>query len=97
MVKRAGSFRARTRKSMRKVPRTKGKVPITKLLRTFEINERVVIRQEPAIHNGMPHPKFKNKMGVIKGKRGSSYTVEIKDGNKAKLLIASPVHLVKAR
>ena len=97
MVKRAGGFRARTRKSLRKVPRTKGKITVTRLLREFSIGEHVTIKQEPAIHNGMPHPRFKNKMGVVIGKRGSSYEVKIMDGGLAKILVTAPVHLVKTQ
>ena len=97
MVKRAGSFRARTRQTLRKVPRTSGKVSINKQLQGFKIGETVAIKQEPAIHNGMPHPKYKNKTGIVKGKRGSNYEVEIMDGNKAKLLVSAPVHLVKLK
>jgi large subunit ribosomal protein L21e len=95
MVKRAGGFRARTRKILRKVPRTRGKITVTNLLRTFSVGDKVVIRQEPAVHNGMPHPKYKNKTGTVIEKRGSAYAVRIMDGGKAKIMIAAPVHLAK--
>jgi large subunit ribosomal protein L21e len=95
MVKRAGSFRSGTRKKLRKAPRSRGKVSVTRQLQQFSIGERVIIKQEPAVHNGMPHPKYKNKLGTVMGRRGSSYEVQVHDGGKAKIMIAAPVHLVK--
>src|SRR3989304_4934741 len=97
MVKRAGSFRARTRHTLRKVPRTRGKVTVTRQLQQFSIGDKVIIKQEPAIYNGMPHPKYKNKVGTVLEKRGLAYAVQIQDGGKAKIMISAPVHLVRLK
>lgn len=97
MVKRAGSFRARTRKKLRKVPRTRGKVTITRMLQGFKAGEQVVIKQEPAIHAGMPHPRFKGIGGTVVGKQGTAYKIRIRDKNATKTLIAAPVHLLRAK
>ena len=95
MTQRQGGFRAKTRKLLRKKPRTRGKVTITKLLKSFNIGDRVRILQEPAIHKGMPHPRFKNKVGTIKKKQGKAYLVEVKDGKKTKKALSTAVHLNK--
>jgi large subunit ribosomal protein L21e len=93
MVNRVGSFRCKTRHTLRKTPRTSGKVAITCLLQQFNVGDAVTLIPEPAIHNGMPHPRYKNRTGKVVEKRGSSYVVKVRDGNSTKLLIAAPVHL----
>jgi large subunit ribosomal protein L21e len=91
MVKKSKGFRARTREKLTQKPGYRP--PITKFLQEFKENQRVVIVPEPSSHAGMPHPRFKGKIGRIIGKRGKSYIVEITDGNKVKKLIARPEHL----
>ena len=95
MVTRAGSFRCKTRHTLRKAPRDSGKVAVTRLLQQFEIGDSVTINPEPAIHNGMPHPRYKNRTGIVIAKRGSAYVVKVRDGDTTKTLIAAPVHLRK--
>ena len=90
-----GGFRRKTRHKLSKKPRNRGKVSTSKLFQEFEIGERVRILHEPAIHNGMPHPRYKNKVGTVTEKRGNAVVVDIKDGSKTKHLISLPVHLVK--
>ncbi len=96
MVDRVGSFRCKTRHTLRKIPRTSGKVSITRQLQQFQIGESVTIVQEPTIHNGMPHPRYKNRTGAVIGKQGSVYKVKIRDGNSYKIMLAAPVHLIKS-
>ena len=95
MVQRAGGFRCKTRHALRKVPRTSGKVAVTRLLQKFEIGDIVAMDPEPTIHGGMPHPRYKNRVGVIIARQGSAYKVKINDGNATKIMIAAPVHLKK--
>jgi len=96
MTQRTGGFRAKTRKKLRKRARDKGKISTTRFMQKFEIGEKVTIKQEPAIHKAMPHPKFKNKTGIIVGKQGRAYVVEFKDGGKTKNVLSAPVHLARA-
>jgi large subunit ribosomal protein L21e len=93
MTQRTGGFRAKSRYKLRKKPRDRGKVKITKILQEFNIGDKVVIDQEPAIHKGMPFPRYKGLAGTVTGKQGGAYVVDIKDGGKKKQLIAAPVHL----
>lgn len=97
MTQATGGYRKRTRYKLRKRPRDRGKISTSKLFQEFEVGEKVRIIQEPAIHTGMPHPRYKNKMGVISEKRGNALVVDIKDGNKTKHLISLPVHLVRIK
>lgn len=96
MTRRTGGFRAKTRKKLRKKPRSKGKISTTRLLQSFKIGDSVIIRQEAAVHKAMPHPKFKSQTGKVVAKQGKAYVVQIKDGGKTKKLLAAPIHLVKA-
>ena len=92
-----GGYRRKTRHKLRKTPRDRGKITISKLFQEFKIGDKVRILHEPAIHKGMPHPRYKNVVGTISEKRGNAYIVSIKDGNKTKQLVSLPVHLTKLK
>ncbi len=65
-----------------------------KLMKSFEIGARVCIRHEPG-QGGMPHPRYRGRHGIVVGKRGGAYVVEIQDMNMKKRLIIPAVHLGK--
>ncbi|MEM5836408.1 MAG: 50S ribosomal protein L21e [Candidatus Aenigmatarchaeota archaeon] len=90
-MKKSRGPRTKTRQTLRQEP---GYRPtITKFLQEFNIGQKVVIDQEPSSQKGMPHSRYKGRVGKIIGKRGKSYIVEITDGNKVKKLISRPEHL----
>ena len=91
MVVKSHGPRRSTRRKFRKKIREKFKP--SPYLQEFKTGSRVAIEQNSSSHKGMPHPRFKGKVGVIKGKRGNAYLVEIKDGNKTKIIISNPEHL----
>ena len=91
MVKKSRGLRSKTRKKLSQKPGYRP--PITKFIQKFEAGERVVIDPEPSSHKGMPHQRYKGRVGVVCGKRGKSYIVKITEGNKEKLLISRPEHL----
>jgi len=97
MVTRTGSTRRKARKRLTKTRRTRGKVPLTKVFAVFKEGEKVVLKAEPAVQTGMYHIRFHGKVGVVKGKQGRCYNVEIKDGSKRKVLILNPVHLKRMK
>jgi large subunit ribosomal protein L21e len=43
----------------------------------------------------MPFSRFHGLTGVIVGQRGAAYEVSVKSGNKTKMVVARPEHLVK--
>ena len=93
MVKRTGSSIRRSR-SKRKVPlRQRGKLQITKYLAEFKPKEEVVLKASPAVQEGIYHMRFHGRAGIVKGKQGRCYLVDIKDGSKQKTLIVHPAHL----
>jgi large subunit ribosomal protein L21e len=91
MVKKSSGFRSGTRNKLKS--KISKRPTITKFLRTFEKGERVVIRQEPSSHKGMPCPRYKGRSGIVVNKRGESYLIEIMDGKKKKTIISRPEHL----
>ncbi|MBU4502092.1 MAG: 50S ribosomal protein L21e [Nanoarchaeota archaeon] len=93
MVKRIGGFRRKTRNKLKKPANTKGKISIRNYLQQFKVGEKVLLKAEPAIQNGMYFPRFHSKTGIVKGKKGSCYEINITDGKKEKILIIHPVHL----
>ena len=91
MGKRSRGFRVKTREKLGQKP---GYRPsITRFLQEFKKNQKVVIVPEPSSHKGMPHSRYKGRVGIIAGTRGRSYIVEIIDGSRVKKLIARPEHL----
>ena len=92
MVKASKGFRRSTRSKLKKKVRQKFKV--TSYLKEFKPKDRVVIKIDPSSHKGMPFPKLKGKVGEVKEKRGNSYVVDVKIGNKLKKIISRPEHLM---
>ena len=97
MTTRTGGIRKKNRFKLQKRSRDKGKVKIANVLRTFKVGDRVRILQEPAVQKEMPHPHFKNLVGIVAKKQGKSYLINIKDINKMKQVISSAVHLKKVK
>lgn len=95
MVKRTGGNRRKTRSKFKKGVREKGKISLTRYFQLFKVNEKVILKAEPAIQKGMYFRRFHGKTGIIKSRRGKCYEVMIKDGKKEKTLIIHPVHLKK--
>lgn len=93
MTQRTGGSRRKTRHKLRKNVRDKGKIRISGYLQDFKNEEKVALVAEPAVQGGMHHPRFQGRIGVIKGKQGTSYKVEITDGNAKKFQLVHPIHL----
>ncbi len=92
-MKKSKGFHTRTRRLLRKRPREKGKLRLSKLLHRHEPGNRVAVKIEPSIHKGMPHRRYHGKVGKIVEKRGRSYVVSVTQGKTAKKIIVRPEHL----
>jgi len=87
-------YRNKTRRIHRKKVRTRGLGSIDKYLIDYEINDKVDLITDPSQHKrGMPHRRYHGRTGVIVGKRGRCYEVEVKLGKSKKLLILGKEHL----
>lgn len=91
MAKRTKGPRRRTRKKMRKSPRDK--TTVNMFLEEFVNGENVLIKIEPSSHRSSPHPRFKGKAGIVAGRRGRAYLVEVRDGGLKKVVLTAPEHL----
>ena len=94
-MQRSRGTRTKTRNVLKKKVRARGLSPITKGLQTFEEGQKVNIIIDPSVHKGMPFSRFHGLTGVVVGQRGAAYEVSVKSGNKTKMVVARPEHLVK--
>ena len=93
MVQHQGGFRSDTRRTLSKHPRDRGKISLTKLMQTFDNGARVMLLPEPAVHDAMPHPRYKGRCGIVIGMQGKTYKVQVMDGGVRKVFLCDPVHL----
>jgi len=82
--------------SRRKSVRTRGKIKLSRYFQDFEVGENVAIVKEASISHNFPD-RFQGRTGVVKGKRGKAYLVEIMDSKKKKTFLIEPVHLKKIK
>ena len=83
-------------RGLRKGHREKGMKPVNQYLQEFAVGDSVHISLVVSEPSGMPYPRFNGRTGVVEGKQGNAYKVKIKDGDKDKVLLITPVHLKKA-
>lgn len=93
MVRRSKGYRSRTRALFRKRPRERGKIGLSRLLRTYKPGDKVKIRIDPSIHKGMPHRRYYGRVGIVKARRGRSYIIEVPMGRQKRTVIARPEHI----
>ena len=68
----SSGIRRKSRSVLSKRVRAKGKLPLTRLLTSYEEGENVVINIDPGIHKGMPHKRFQGKVAKVVGRRGKA-------------------------
>lgn len=94
MGRKAKGYRRKTRSILKKKPRERGKVGLSKILYEYKPGEKVVVKIEPSVHKGMPHRRYHGKIGVIINKRGRSYVVNVTQGKAVKEIIVRPEHII---
>ena len=85
-------YKVKTRKLLRK----KGNYGFSDkllILEQLSQGDRVIIYINPRFQENMPHRRYHGKIGVIKGRRGRAFEVEVSKGDKKVLLIVPPEHL----
>lgn len=97
MVTRTGRSRRKTRHKLSLPAGKKGKVPIRSYLQSFKEGEKVLLKADPSYQKGMYFPRFHGRVAVVKGHRGRSYEVAVREEGKMKTLVVNPVHLQKVR
>ena len=86
-------LRRKSRAVLTKRVRERGKLPLSRLLTSYEEGEKVIINIDPAIHKGMPHKRFQGQVATVVAKRGRAYVLEIPQTKITKTIISLPVHL----
>lgn len=92
-MKKSKGYRAGTRRLLKKRPRERGKIRLSKLLYQYQPGNRVVIKIDSSVHKGMPHKRYHGKVGTVIDKRGRSYIVSVTQGDAVKEIIVRPEHL----
>jgi large subunit ribosomal protein L21e len=95
MVTPSKGYRKRTRRKLAQKMRHKFKPE--QIMKEFKPREKVVIIADPAVHKGLPHPRFVGSIGYIIEQRGQSYIICVLNGDKEKTLTVSPHHIKKIR
>jgi ribosomal protein L21E len=90
---RIGGSRRKTRNIMSKPKRLRGKVSLTRYFQPLEPGQRVALKAEPSVQDGIYFKRFHGRVGVVGKRLGTCYEVRIVDRGKAKSLIVHPVHL----
>jgi ribosomal protein L21E len=94
MTKRIGGLR-KSRGKFKRTAQMKGKLSLRNYLANYSNGDNVLLKIDSISREGIFHPRFVGKRGVVVGKRGSSYEVKINDFSKEKIIIVHPVHLRK--
>ncbi|UCE16129.1 MAG: 50S ribosomal protein L21e [Candidatus Bathyarchaeota archaeon] len=93
MAGKSKGYRRKTRALLRKKPRNRGKIGLSKILYEYKPGQKVVVKINPSIHKGMPHRRFHGRIGVVANKRGRAYVVDVTQGKAIKEIIVRPEHI----
>jgi large subunit ribosomal protein L21e len=92
-MRKSQGYRAGTRRLLKKEPRERGKLRLSKLLHEYQPGSRVVVMIDSSVQKGMPHKRYHGKVGTVVNKRGRSYIVDVTQGDAVKEIIVRPEHL----
>ena len=87
--------RRKSRSALSKRVREKGRIPLSRLLTSYEAGEKVVINIDPGVHKAMPHKRFQGKVALIVGTRGKAFILEIPQRKTVKTIITTAHHIRK--
>lgn len=88
-------IRRKSRSALTKKVREKGRLPLSRLLTSYEEGEKVVINLDSGIHKAMPHKRYQGKVATIVGQRGKAYIMEIPQRKTVKTIITTAHHIRK--
>ena len=91
----SSGIRRKSRSVLSKKVRTRGRIPLSRLLTSYEAGEKVVINIDSGIHKAMPHKRFQGKVATVVGQRGKAYIVEIPQRKTVKTIITTAHHIRK--
>ncbi len=77
--------------------KTEEKLTATRIIKDFNVGDRVMLLPYPYYKSNIPPVRYKGLVGSVVEKRGQSYVVLLKVGNKEKKIISHPIHLRKVQ
>jgi len=80
----------------RKRIRTRGKLSLGRYFQELKEGDKVCLVRELSMKGDFP-ARMQGKTGVIVGKRGRSYVVDVMDYNEKKTYLIRPIHLKKLK
>ncbi len=83
------------RRRTRSVLKSSGKRGLSSLLVEYSLNDKVVVKIDPAQVKGMPHRRFQGLVGTVREVGRRAVTVDVPVGNKMKTLNARKEHVAK--
>ena len=92
-MRKSKGYRAGTRRLLKKEPRERGKIRLSKLLYEYDPGSQVVIKIDPSVQKGMPHRRYHGKIGTIVNRRGRGYVVSVAQGEAVKEIVVRSEHL----
>jgi large subunit ribosomal protein L21e len=87
---RSKGYRRRTRSLLKK----KERIGLSRVLRDYSPNEKVVIKLDASQVKGMPHRRFNGLVGVVSEVGRRTLTISVDVGGKVKTVIARKEHVV---
>jgi large subunit ribosomal protein L21e len=82
-----------TRRKLSNHPRNRGTSPPQRSIQEYDPGQRVHLKIDPSVSDGRYHPRFDGRTGVVTGKQGDAFKVEITDGGTTKTLLVTAAHL----
>ena len=80
----------------RKPVRERGKLKLSRYFQKFEEGDKASVVREISLFHDFPK-KYQGRTGTVQGMQGRSVILKIKDQNKEKILLVSPIHLKKIK
>jgi len=80
----------------KKSVRIRGKLQLSRYFQELDKGDFVAISREQSVPVNFGK-RFQGITGIVEGKRGKTYIVKIKDGNKEKRILIEPIHLKKIK
>lgn len=87
---RSHGYRRRTRALLRKG----GSRGLSRLMREYTPEQRVVIKIDPTQVKGMPHRRFNGLVGTVRETGRRAVTIDVAVGDKTKTVIARKEHIL---
>ncbi len=66
---------------------------LSRLLRKYTPNQKVVIKLDASVVKGMPHRRFNGRVGVVSEVGRRALTIDVNVGGKVKRVIARKEHV----